>query len=141
MTRETDVKEIAPQSAAEIAALSTRDLLTRIAADARDLIQTEVQLVKTELKADLKAEAGAAKGLGAGALLGYAGIILLLVAATLGLANVMPGWAAGLVVGGVLLAAAAVASLVGWRKRVKIPMGRTRRQVTETLQWAKERAP
>jgi hypothetical protein len=125
----------------DLSALSTRQLLARIAEDVKELVKTEVQLARAELKADLREEAGAAKGLGAAALLGYAGVLLLLVTAVFGLAEVMPAWGAGLLVAGVLLAAGAAAGLLGWRKRVKTPLDRTRRQVTETLEWAKGRAP
>ncbi|HEY0707465.1 MAG TPA: phage holin family protein [Polyangia bacterium] len=128
-------------SEAQLANLSTKDLLGRIADEVKELVTVEVQLAKAEVKADLREEITMAKGLGAGALLGYAGIILLLVAAAFGLANVMAAWAAALVVAGTVLVAAAGAAAFGWSKRVKHPLGATRRQVTETMEWAKGRAP
>jgi uncharacterized membrane protein YqjE len=139
MTRE--IVKTRPLDGPGVSALPTRELLSRIAENVKELVTTEVKLAKAELKVDVKDEVAAAKGLGAGALLGYAGVILLLVTAAMGLANVMPAWAAGLIVAGVLLAAAAIAGLIGWRKRIKSPLGRTRRQVTETLAWAKGKAP
>ncbi|HEY0715296.1 MAG TPA: phage holin family protein [Polyangia bacterium] len=128
-------------SEAQLANLSTKDLLGRIAEDVKELVTVEVQLAKAEVKADLRAELTMAKGLGAGALLGYAGVIMLLVAAAFGLANVMAGWAAALIVAGALLLAAGASAAFGWSKRVKNPLGATRRQVTETMEWAKGRAP
>jgi putative superfamily III holin-X len=128
-------------ASADLSTLSTKDLLGRIAEEVKELVTVEVQLAKAEVKADVREEIAMAKGLGAGALLGYAGIILLLVAATFGLANVMAGWAAALVVAGVVLVAAAAAGFFGWSKRVKNPLGATRRQVTETMEWAKGRTP
>jgi hypothetical protein len=128
-------------SEVQLANLSTKDLLGRIAEDVKELVTVEVQLAKAEVKADLREELTMAKGLGAGALLGYAGVILLLVAGAFGLANVMPGWAAALVVAGALLLAAAGSAAFGWSKRVKNPLGATRRQVTETMEWARGRAP
>jgi hypothetical protein len=139
MTRE--IVRTRPLDRPAVSALSTRDLLARIAEDAKELVQTEVQLARAELKVDLREEVTAAKGLGVGALLAYAGVILLLVTAVLGLSNVLPPWAAGLCVAGVVLLAAAVVGLYGWRKRIPKPLGRTRRQVTETLAWAKGHAP
>jgi hypothetical protein len=126
---------------AELSGLSTRELLARIADEVKALVKVEVELAKAEVKSDLRSEIVMAKGLGAGALLGYAGIVMLLVAATFALANVVVGWAAALMVAGAVLVPAAASAAFGWSKRVKHPMGATRRQVTETMGWAKGRAP
>jgi len=107
--------------------------------DASELVKTEVALAKSELRRDLKQEATMAAGIGAGALLAYAGIILLFVTAALALATVMPAWGAALVVTGVLLAAAAVSGAIGWARRVRTPLERTRREAQATLLLAKER--
>ena len=135
-------KELQPSGAdADLAALSSRELLGRIGSELKDLVQVEVKLAQAEVKADLQAELATATGLGLGALLGYAGVVLLLVTAVLGLGTVMPGWLAGLLVAGVTLGAAAIVGGLGWKRRVKSPLGRTRRQINETLEWAKGRAP
>jgi uncharacterized membrane protein YqjE len=119
--------------------LSARDLLARIAADTRDLVRTEVALARAELAEDLRAEKAAATGLGIGALLAYAGVIFLFVALVFGLSGEMPDWGAALVVAGGLFVGGGLAALYGWRKRVARPLERTRRQVGETLEWAKGR--
>lgn len=134
-------KELAPVAPLPVnpAVLSTTDLIKRLFGDVKELVQTEVALAKVELKRDLKAEAAAAKGLGAAALLGYAGVILLLVTAVFALAEVMPGWAAGLLVSVVVLAAAGLSAAIGWSKRVRTPMEKTRKEAKATLTLAKER--
>jgi predicted phage tail protein len=119
--------------------LSNRELWKTLLSDASELIKAEVTLAKSELRRDLKQESTMAAGLGAGALLAYAGIILLFVAGALGLATVMPGWAAALVVAGLLLAAAGASAAIGWARRVRTPLERTRREAQATLLLAKER--
>jgi uncharacterized membrane protein YqjE len=119
--------------------MSTKDLLGRIATEATELARKEVELARAELMADLKAEAKVATAIGVGAGLAYCGINLALVTVVLALSLLMPGWAAGLIVTGVTLAVAAVVALVGWRKRVRNPLERTRRHLKEDVKWMKER--
>jgi hypothetical protein len=119
--------------------LSTKELLGQILAEASTLVRKEMELARTELAADLKTEVTMAKALGVGAVLGLCGLNLALVTAVLALALVMPGWAAGLIVTGVVLAAAAVVAAVGWGRRVRKPLERTRKHLEEDVKWMKER--
>jgi hypothetical protein len=57
----------------------------------------------------------------------------------LALSSVLPGWAAGLCVSGAMLSVAAIAGVVGWGKRVRRPMARTRHELDEDVKFAKER--
>jgi hypothetical protein len=80
-----------------------------------DLVQREIELVKTEVTNKLKA-----LGKGSGLLVGAAVVVLfmigvLLTSAVLALSLVMPGWAAALVVAGVLLIGAVILGLIGYR--------------------------
>jgi putative superfamily III holin-X len=59
--------------------------------------------------------------------------------AVLVLAMVIPGWAAALLGGGVMLAIAAGVGSVGWRRHVTTPLALTRQTLKEDIQWAKER--
>ena len=119
--------------------LSTKQLLGQILAEATTVVRKEVELARTELAADLKAEVTMAKALGVGAVLGLCGLSLALVTVVLALALVMPGWAAGLLVTGVVLAAAAIVAAVGWGRRVRKPLERTRKHLEEDVKWMKER--
>jgi uncharacterized membrane protein YqjE len=141
MNRTEGEPQVLPVAAAEGRAtdLSTKDLLGEILAEATTLVRKEVELARTELAADLKAEIQMAKALGVGAVLGLCGLNLALVTVVLVLALVMPGWAAGLVVTGVVLAAAAVVAAVGWGRRVRKPLERTRKHLEEDVKWMKER--
>ncbi|MCS0498368.1 phage holin family protein [Protaetiibacter mangrovi] len=91
------------------------ELLTSLPEQVQELVQREIELVKTELIEKLKA-----LGVGAGLLLGavvtllfFIGVLLTL--AIIGLSYVMPDWAAALVVAGVLLIIAVILGLVGYR--------------------------
>lgn len=79
-----------------------------------DLVQREIELLKTELITKLKS-----LGIGAGLLVGAAIVLLgmigvLLTAAILGLSEVMPGWLAALLVAAVLLIIALIIGLIGY---------------------------
>jgi len=96
-----------PPSLVELAA----ELPNRVTA----LVQAEIQLLKTEVIGKLKA-----LGIGAGVLLGALIVLgfmfgVLLTAAILALALVMPGWLAALLVAAFLLIVAAILALIGWR--------------------------
>ena len=118
--------------------LPTRKLVGEITAKAYLLVRKELDLAKSELHADLRAQLAMVKGLAVAIVAGICGLTMLLVAAAAGLAHVMPGWLAALVVGGVVLAIAAGAGLYGWSRRVRSPLAVTRRTLKEDLQWAKE---
>lgn len=91
------------------------ELLAGLPEQVHELVQREIELVKTELVEKLKA-LGAGGGLIVGALvtfLFFVGVLLTL--AIIGLSYLMPDWAAALVVAGVLLVVVVVLALVGYR--------------------------
>jgi hypothetical protein len=120
--------------------MRTRELVTELARKASLLARKEVELAKAELKADVRAEIKAASGLGVAGLCAILTIQLLLVAVVLALmeGGVMPGWAAALLVGAVVLAVGTAVGLWGWAKRVRKPLDTTRRSLQEDVRWAKE---
>jgi Putative Actinobacterial Holin-X, holin superfamily III len=120
-------------------ALSTRQLLGRIAEAGSLLVQKEVALAREELKADIRAELASARLL-AGAFVGaLIGVTCVLLAGVFVLAWWMPAWIAALVVGGLVLGVSVALGLLGWGRLVLAPLAVTRKTVTEDLQWAKER--
>jgi membrane protein implicated in regulation of membrane protease activity len=94
---------------------SLLSLVTDIPALIQQLFHREVELLKAEVVAKLKA-----LGVGAG-LIAIAAVILLfmvgtlLTAAILGLSAVMPGWLAALLVSAFLLIVAGILALIGYR--------------------------
>jgi len=110
-----------------------------IAQDMSTLIRQEMDLAKTELKTEVtKAGKGAGMLGGAGAA-GYLMLFFLSFALMNLLAQVMPLWAAGLIIAAVWGIVAAVLALRG-RKEMKqsspqLPM--TQRSLKEDVRWAK----
>lgn len=91
------------------------ELVTSVPTLVTDLVHREIALLKTELIGKLKA-----LGIGAGLLVValtfvFAMLGVLLTAAILALAEVMPGWLAALLVALVLLIIAAIFALIGYR--------------------------
>jgi len=119
--------------------LSTLELVKEITAEVGHLVQKQIALAKTELKADLKAEATMVGGFAIAALGAAATLNLLLVTAVLALAQVMSGWKAGLLVSGVVLLIAGVVAGIAWKRRVRSPLARTQRTLREDVEWTKER--
>jgi hypothetical protein len=94
---------------------SLAQLLTELPNQVVELVHREIDLLKTELIAKLKA-----LGIGGGLLLAALVVLgfmagVLLTAAILALSLVMPGWLAALLVAAFLLIVAAVLALIGWR--------------------------
>jgi len=122
------------------AELSTTELVKEVVREVGQLARTQVELAATEARADLRAGLGAFEALGVAAVAALLSLNLLLATAVLALARVLPGWAAGLVVSGGVAAVAIVAGIIGWRRRVREPLKRTRRSLEEDARWAKHPA-
>jgi uncharacterized membrane protein YqjE len=91
------------------------ELIAEIPTLVTDLVQREIELVKTEIIAKLKA-----LGVGAGLIAVAVGLLLamlgvLLTAAIFALSQIMPGWLAALLVAAVLLIIAVIFGLIGYR--------------------------
>jgi Putative Actinobacterial Holin-X, holin superfamily III len=119
--------------------LSNRELIGSVIENATQLAKKEIELAKSELRADIKKEVAMAKGLGVAGLCALWSVSLMLVACALALGKVIPEWAAALIVAGAVLAVGTIAGVVGWGKRVKKPMEATLRTLKEDALWAKER--
>jgi hypothetical protein len=117
----------------------TRTLIREAVEQAVALVKQEARLAKAELLEDLQHELGAAKKLGIAGICAIAGLNLLLVAAAFALALWMPAWLAALVVAAAVLILGAAFAWIGWAKRVKVPLARTRRSIKEDVRWIKER--
>ena len=119
--------------------LPLRELIGEITAKATLLAKKEIELAKTELKADLTSELAMVKGFGLAVLVGVLGLNMCLMAIVLALAAYLPGWLVALLIGGVLVVAAGILGYASWTRRVKSPLAITRKTLKEDAQWAKER--
>ncbi len=81
-----------------------------------ELIKAEIEQAKAELSIKLKQLGVGAGFLAVAAAFGFFALGVLVAAAILGLAVVLPGWAAALIVAGLLLIIMAILGLVGVRK-------------------------
>jgi hypothetical protein len=120
-------------------ALSTGELVAQLTKQSAELVKKQVDLAQSELRADVKREITAFAGFGIAGACAFAMLILLLVSAVFALAEEIPGWQAGLIVSGAMLALGAVAGVIGWSMRVKKPLDLTQKTLKEDAQWAKER--
>jgi membrane-bound ClpP family serine protease len=141
MTPEEEIMAtpIARLGAARAENLSTRELVAEISGKVSLLVKKEVELAKTEMKANVQAELAMLKAMVAAAVAGLLGLNTLLVAVVFALALKMPGWLAALIVGGVVLILAAALGYLGWSWRVTAPLAMTRKTIKEDVQWARER--
>ena len=133
-----DVEVVGPQEQ-RVTRLSTFGLMREIASQAGLLVKKQVELARMEIKADARTEAKVAGGLGLAAVGALIAVTLLFVTAALALALVLPGWAAGLIVTGIVAAAAGIVAAVSWRRRVRQPLAHSRRELRQDVRFAKER--
>ncbi|WJY00952.1 phage holin family protein [Curtobacterium sp. SP.BCp] len=82
----------------------------------KELVTGELNLLKAEMLAKVKIFALAAGLLIAALVIVLYAIGVLLTAAVMGLATVMPAWLAALVVAVVMLVVAAILGLIGWKR-------------------------
>lgn len=110
-----------------------------LAKDTAELAKKEIELAKVELRADVKREAQMAAGLGVAGIFGIVTLTMLFVAVAMALEPSMAGWGAALVAAGGALVISLIAGLVGWARRVKKPLEKTKKTMKEDVRWAKER--
>lgn len=118
--------------------IGAANALKAVAQDTTALVRAEIDLAKAEVSQGLKAN-----GVGIGAALGAAVLMWLavqglLIAAGFALALVVPGWAAALIVAGVLILIAAILGLVA-RSKLGTPVSveQAKSNVQEDVQWVR----
>jgi len=119
--------------------LSTLQLLRAIASQGGLLVKKQIALAKTELKSDARTEAKVAGGLGIAAVGAIITVTLLLVTVAFALALVLPAWAAGLIVTGVVAVFVGVLAGVSWSRRIRQPLQRSRDELKQDIRFTKER--
>jgi Putative Actinobacterial Holin-X, holin superfamily III len=131
--------ETATTTSGRARALSTRELIAEILSKASALVQKEVELARTEIKADVNAYLGMARSFAIAAVAALAGLNMLLVALVAALSLYLPAWLAALLVGGLLLLCGGIIAWVAWTRRVTNVLAVTRRTLKDDVEWAKER--
>jgi len=120
---------------------SITTLLSDLASETILLIRQEVALMKAELSEKFSRIGQGAGALGAGALIAFSGWLVLLAAAVLGLATVVPAWLAALIVALVVLAIAGVLFFIGKNRfdADSLTPRRTLRSLREDEEWLRDR--
>lgn len=133
-------REDAMPAGTELPERSFGGLLADLAWDLSLLVRQEMALARAEI-VDKFAELGIGAGLVAVAgALAFAGLLYLMAAAMIGLAMVVPSWAAALIVGGVALLIAGALAMVGrakMRANDLVPT-RTIKTLRDDAVWARE---
>lgn len=104
-----------------------------VAEDISALVNAHMELTKAEVARTAKDAATRAGAFGAAGVLGWLALQGLLVTAGFALALVVPAWAAALIVSAVLLLGAAVAALVGKRKKTRVSLEATKATVKQDV--------
>jgi len=92
---------------------SLGELLGSVAADIQDLVRGEVRLARSELDQKLDRVIMAAIWLLGGALVAFAGLVVILQGVAAALALVLPTWAASMIVGVLIVAVGALLARSG----------------------------
>jgi uncharacterized membrane protein YqjE len=118
---------------------SLGELLGRVSQDFGDLVSTQMELAKVEIKEEVGRAAKGAGFFGGGAVAGLLAVMLLSFALAWGLAEVMPAWVAFLIVGLVWAAVAAVLALQGRQQfQAATPvLPQTKESLKEDVEWAR----
>lgn len=114
---------------------SLPQLVRRALDESRELARLEIALARKEMKEELAAAKRAGISLGVGGALAICGVTMLLVTIALAFS---PTWLPALLVGVIVLAAAGIATLVGYKSMPRDPLGEARRRATDELHMLKE---
>jgi uncharacterized membrane protein YqjE len=120
---------------------SLGDLFGELSSEFVDLMQTQLELAKTEIRDEARKTGRTVAIFGGAGVAGYMALVLLSFAAAWGLATVMnPGWAF-LIVGALYAIAAAVLYAQGRTraKDINLVPEQTAESVKEDVQWARQK--
>jgi uncharacterized membrane protein YqjE len=118
---------------------SFSDVLQDIVHNLQDIIRSEVRLAKTEVREDLTKTRAAALLLGIGAVSCLFGVLFVLQATVYALSNVVPDWAAALIVALALGIGAAIALTKGVNQFKQVHAApKTMESLKENVEWAKQ---
>jgi protein-S-isoprenylcysteine O-methyltransferase Ste14 len=119
---------------------SIGELLADLMREISTLVREEVSLAKSEMSQKAALVGKDVGMMAVGGVLAFAGYLAVQDAAVLALSNVMPVWAASLVVGLVVIAIAAAIAIKGLNslKRQNLAPQQTVETLKEDVQWAKQ---
>jgi uncharacterized membrane protein YqjE len=114
------------------------EIMGDIVAHAQEIIRSEIQLAKTELRQEGAKAVQAGIISAVGATIGLFGLGFLLLACVYALSIVMPNWAAALIVGFMLVVVAGICVMLGRERWQAVHKpDRTIGEMKENVQWLK----
>lgn len=127
----------------ETETLSDAQLVRELVADVSLLLRRQMALLQLETKRDLSRTKKMARLLAVAGATAFAGLVLLLSAAALGLGAAWAGryWLGALLVAGALLLVGGLIGFWGWRARIRHPLERSRREIGKEARWARGLIP
>lgn len=117
----------------------TNALVKELVQTMSSLVKTHVELAKTEALVQARKEARAGMFMASAGLVALYGLMFLLAAGAAALAIVLPTWLALLIVAVVTFGCAGAMGGIGYARRVKRPLWRTRETIEEDVRWLKPR--
>lgn len=115
------------------------EMVSGVIENVQNIVRSEVQLAKAELREEAKSAGKAAGMLAAGAALGFYAVGLFLMTVVWILATQMPNWVAALIVTVMVGAIAAALAMKGKSQLQEIhPMSETVDSVKEDVEWVKQ---
>jgi uncharacterized membrane protein YqjE len=121
--------------------MSSADLVKELTSNASLLVKRQIKLATIEAKQEMQKGKTMAEMFGVAGVCAYAGVIMCLAAAALAIGAALDGryWAGALIVAAALFIPAAITGLIGYQKRLKNPLPRTRAELSKEITWAKYR--
>lgn len=119
---------------------SFSEVLQDIVHHVQEIVRSEVRLARVEIQEEAAKTKASMTLLGAGAVAALFAVLFLLYTVADLLALVLPGWAAALIVGGVLAIAAGVTLSAGAKefRRIHPKPERTAETIKENIEWARQ---
>lgn len=117
------------KSSEDISNFSNFDLLKNASSLLSSLLHQEVDLAKSEIKADMQNSTVFAIWVGIACFLGLLTFMMLLVSLVFALSPYISGWLAALIIAGLFLILALISFTIAWTRRIQDPFSR----IKETL--------
>ena len=115
------------------------DLIREALGETRELVRIEIALAREDMRNEVRSAKVSGIALGAAAALFVSAFTMFMVAIALATGTRGTGWIVALVIGGILLAAAAVLGFSGWRAMPWAPLTPTRDRLQASVEQLKER--
>jgi hypothetical protein len=133
-----DEEEVVLETPSSPEVMPAPDLLRELVSNGSLLVKRQLKLAELEAKRDAKKERTSLEILGVAGVIAHAAVLMMLVAAAMGIGDALGGryWAGALIVSAALLGAAAILAPIGWWRRVRTPLPKSRGELQKELTWA-----